>query len=687
MAKWEIKSQDEDVIKILENAGFDNIIARVLANRGCKTYEDAVSFICAEEISLFDPGLLPDIEIATAEIKAAVSSGKKITVYGDYDVDGVTSVTSLLLFFFSKGISADYYIPDRKDEGYGLSVFSIDKIKENGTEFIITVDTGTTAIKEVEYAKSLGIDIVVTDHHECSGSLPNCPVVNPKRPDSLYPFKELAGVGVVFKLISYIENKSEEELFDKYGIFAAIGTIADIMPLLSENRRIVYGGISSFNNNRRYSGISALLSEAGCNDTVDAQNIAYKLAPRLNACGRMGSASDAVKLLLSSDKNIAKELARILCKANEERRQTEQKIFSSVEHRISSRENHNIIVEGDESWHNGVIGIVSSRLSEKYRKPAILFSFDKDTAKGSARSVDGVNIYNIISASSDYLLKFGGHEMAAGLTVAIENFEDFRNFIYNYADENISESQLIYSVKTECVLPHNRINLDFYELLTKLEPFGASNPKPIFTVKNLVITAIVGVSQNKHSRITLKKDDGSFFSAMYFSMSPLLLACRVGDIVDIACCLGKNTFRGNTEISVMIKAVKFSDETEKNICSEKSVYENECWDYLPSFHNSFHKLTKNDVAAVYKLIRAIAERGSVVFSPIGFLRSLSEKVRGMNYIKFRLCIDVLRELSLIDFSEIYANGVSEDTAFFIKVINVTEKTSLEKSRTFVRYSE
>lgn len=679
MIKWEIKPQDENLVKTLSSYGFDSVIARLLINRGCLTAEAAEEFINSENIPLLPSELLPDVEAAAEKIKNAVLQNKKITVYGDYDVDGVTSVASLVRYFRKNGVDADFYIPDRKDEGYGLSIAAIDKIKENGTEFIITVDTGTTAVAEVAYAKEIGIDIVVTDHHECSEVLPDCPVVNPKRRDSGYPFKHLAGVGVVFKLISYLGAIDEKELFDEYGVFAAIGTVADIMPLVGENRKIVTEGISVFNRRRLPTGVLSLLEKSGSSGVLDAGTIAFRIAPRLNAGGRMGSAVKSAKLLLTENRFEADALSEELCSANEERQKTEKTIISSVEKRLSETKIHNMIVEGDSRWHNGVIGIVASRLVEKYGRPTVLFSFDNGIAKGSARSIPGVSVYDIISVSSERLLKFGGHEMAAGLSVSLDKFDEFRAFIQKYADENIPEEKLGKSVITECELGKDKINLDFYESLSALEPFGAENPVPVFTVKNLEIFEITGVSQDKHCKFVFKKDDGSLFTAMCFSTPPSLLSCRRGDIVDIACVFGKNTFRGKTEVSVQIKAIKFQNDTEDTF--RKAAVR---FDEILSSEEKF--ITREDVVSVYKAVRRICGSETVVFSPLGFCRSVFKEDPD-GYAKMRISLSVLTELSLIGFSETVRYGVSEDSVFSVNILTQTKKTSLEKSETFVKYSK
>ncbi len=664
MIDWEILSQDENLISEFTAAGIDETVSRILVNRGCGSVSEAKAFLSSDVSGLCDPALLPDMEKAAEKIENALSENKKITVYGDYDVDGVTSTSLLYKYLKSRGGNVAYYIPDRK-EGYGLSFQAVDKISADGTGLIVTVDTGTTAVEEVKYAKDAGLDIVVTDHHECAESLPDCPVVNPKRKDSGYPFPFLAGVGVVFKLVSFLSGEDITSLFEKYGYLAAVGTIADIMPLYGENRVIVKHGLSSFSKEENV-GFSALIAAADCTSS-DSSSVAFRIAPRLNAVGRMSSAKTAVELLLCEDEKKAADLAKILCEKNEERQSTEKRIFSSVEQRLGDEEKHNIIVEGDESWHNGVIGIVASRLVEKYRRPTVLFTFEGENCKGSARSLSGVGIYNIISACSENLERFGGHEMAAGLSLKKENFEKFREEIYGYADKNIDPRLFMRRVKTDCVLPHGKLTVATCKNLEALEPFGAGNPSPVFTVENLKIAAITGVSSDKHSRITFQKEDGGTFDAMFFSMPPLCLSAKKGDAVKIACSLSVNVFRGRQSLSVIIRAMSLCEDFGTEICKDE-------------------KITRKDVAAVFSLVRSVCQGEKTEISPLGLFRALRMKNPEMTYSKMVLSLEITEELGLLSFAEKSAAGVSEDVLFSVRLNSNTEKTSLEKSEIYRKHS-
>ena len=687
MIKWDIKRQDEKVIDDFTSKGIHPVLARLLYNRGFKDIKSVESFLNVDRSALYSPYLLPDIKPACKRIQKAIDSKEIITVFGDYDVDGITSVVVLYKYLERHGLKPNYYIPDRKDEGYGLNCNALDKIKENGTTLVITVDTGTTAVEEVEYAKEIGLDIIVTDHHECKDKIPDCPLINPKRPDSEYPFKELAGVGVVFKLISALSGEETAgEIFDLFGGFAAIGTVADIMPLVDENRVIVAEGLKMLKNPPV--GINALLNATGNADVpISTNTISYRLAPRLNAAGRIGDPGISVEVLLSENFSRALDLANILCEENTLRQQTEYDILKDVEHRLKTRKGklNNIIVEASENWHNGVIGIVASRLVDLYNRPCVLFCLEGDKAKGSGRSIKGINIFELLQQQSQYLTKFGGHEMAAGLTMDRDNYDDFAASLYKYADENIDLDLLLPVIESECILDSKYLNLDFYDILSKMEPFGPGNQQPQFTVQNLEIVDITGVSQNKHTRIILSDSLGNRHTAMYFGHSPSELSCFPGDMVDIICSLGENVYRGVRSLSITIKNLKFVNEYGK-INTE----------YIKSYNNyklnnteltEDLKINRQDVENVFKYLRRQTKDGYSRFSPIGICRTLSKgRDRKINFCRLHLCLDVLSELELCTVSFNSAKAVSEDNVIEI-TFNESKKVDLLKSETYINASE
>ena len=483
--RWIIKSVDtaeseNEISKISRDLGINRIVAKLLYNRGYTDTESAKSFIYMETEMLSNPFLLQDIEKGIDRISEAVSRGEKITVYGDYDVDGVTAVCTLYLYLKSVGANVEYYIPNRIGEGYGVSTVAIDSIAEGGTGLIVTVDTGITATEEVLYAKSLGIDFVITDHHECRTALPEAvAVINPHRPDCPYPFKELAGVGVVFKLVCAYEERiggttrreAAKKIFSEYADLVAIGTIADVMPIKDENRIIVRYGLSKIENNKRV-GLSALMEAASSrNDAQKNQRnkkrskitsgyIGYTIAPRINAAGRIKNASMAVELFLSQDPDYAREIAEELCHTNRERQAEENKIMLEAAEQIDNLniDDNPVIVLDADHWHHGVIGIVSSRITEKYSRPSILVSFEgnegdtpspDDIGKGSGRSIKGMNLVDALCYCSEHLVKFGGHELAAGLSVKRCELDNFRALINEYAKNNLSQDDMIPTVEAD----------------------------------------------------------------------------------------------------------------------------------------------------------------------------------------------------------------------------------------------
>ncbi len=693
MIKQIIKKQNEDHVKLLIDAGIDEITARLLCNRGCETPEEATAFMVSDKSGLHSPALLPDINQAVETILSAVKSNKKITVYGDYDVDGITSISILYGYLRSLGADVNYYIPHRIEEGYGINIAAIDKIAADGTSLIITVDTGISAAEEIAYANSIGIQCVVTDHHECkkddegNDDLPKCPVVNPKREDSIYPFADLAGVGVTFKVI---EALSDRETALSYVGLTAIGTIADIMPLKGENRVIVSLGLEALNRNLP-TGIKALCVAAGSNEKpLDAGTVAFRIAPRLNAAGRIGDPYVAVELLLSDQEEEAAEKSAILCEENALRQKMETDILKDVENRLSAKKTNKIIIEKSPDWHNGVIGIVASKLSEIYSRPCILFCTDGTTAKGSGRSRQGINIFELLTASATGLSKFGGHAMAAGLTVKEEDFEAFERSVTEFAKATVSDELLCATEEAECLLTCADMTLNTYDTLKKLEPFGAANPTPAFGLRNLRISDITPISQGRFSRISFVDKLGNSFSALNFSASPDEMSCTVGDEVNIICTVDENVYRGNRTLSSIIKAMELSDisygsTAHREYESERVLHTNFINDISPL--PEAEKITRDDVGILFKHIKQnLANKASVSgrISPLGICRTLTRKTgTHFGYTKLRLCLDTMAELNLISYSFIRAKAVSEDEILTV-TLNPQRKTSLYDSPTFVR---
>ena len=558
MIKWLIKKQDEAAVaEIRKQFGFCDAVARVLYNRGLTDRKSIESFFDIDIANLHDPLLLADMEKATSRIKRAVENGEKITVYGDYDVDGITSVVLMYRCLTSLGANVDYYIPDRTEEGYGLNSSALRSIYDSGTSLIVTVDTGTTAVEEIAEAENYGLDVIVTDHHECKPTLPVCvAVVNPKRPDSVYPYKELAGVGVVFKLVCALIGDSTKA-FSLYGDLVSIGTIADIMPLVDENRVLVSLGLDLLRK-RPSCGIKALLEASGGykHGQITASTIAFQVAPRINAAGRIGDPKRSVELLLCEDPEQAASLAEGLCDENRTRRQMEADIIADVEKMLENRNpSDRIIVVGSENWHHGVIGIVASKIVEKYHLPCILVCFDGDRAKGSARSIKDVSMFELLTQSSRHLEKFGGHEMAAGLTLARKDFDGFVRDITAIANEKITDDMMIPVVESECEIPFSEISLDTVHELQRLEPFGTGNPTPNFAFGNVVISDIIAVGAGMHLKLTFSYS-GQDFSAMLFGTTLQDFDFATGDTVDIVFSMSENFFNNRYSLNMSLKRMR-----------------------------------------------------------------------------------------------------------------------------------
>ena len=564
---WNYKNKSHSKSEIKEFSdlnGIPPLAALLLLNRGIKDQQDVRRYIKKSLDAVNDPFLMNDMQNAAERIVKALESHEKITVYGDYDVDGVTSAALLVRFLREHGADVDYYIPSREKEGYGINVMAINKISKNGTKLLITVDCGITSVGEVELAKTLGMDVIVTDHHLCKEKLPSAiAVIDCKRPDSEYPFPSLAGVGVTFKLVLALAKMLGErtsECFFKYVELAAVGTVADVVELLDENRVIVEKGLSEMKKSPSV-GIKELTSVSGADKRpLTAVSIAFMIAPRINAAGRLGDAKKAVELLLTENEEEARQLAEELESDNSKRRALEQQIYEEALEMIEKDENFDkkkVIVLAKEGWHHGVIGIVSSRITETFYKPSILISADeKGRGKGSGRSIDGFNLFEALNNSKDLLTAFGGHAMAAGVSLDIADIDAFSDKINKYANAHISERDLIPKLNIDCELSPAAITLKNAKMLSFMEPFGEANPKPIFSVSNALIKKIslIGEEQN-HVRMTLEKN-GILFNAVGFRMAWIAETKHEGDFADCAFSLEVNAFRGEENVQLLLKDVK-----------------------------------------------------------------------------------------------------------------------------------
>lgn len=571
---WRISSFDKKQAALLAyEYGYDEFAVLLLNSRGI-TSPEAVADFLDNEAELSDPFLIKDMEKAVLRIRKAVDNYEKIAVYGDYDADGVTATALLYLYLETIGAYVTYYIPSRMDEGYGLHNEAIDSLAEQGVKLIITVDNGINSVSEAEYIKNKGIDLVITDHHQPGNVLPDAvAVVNPHRADDTSPFKELAGVGVAFKLASALEDGDCDAVLSDFADIVAIGTIADIVPLKGENRTLAVRGIAAVNDSQRV-GINALKEVTGYRDKeFTSSSVAFTIAPRINAAGRIESATTALKLLLAEDEIDAEMLANQLDGFNIMRQDTEAGIVSEAVNRIENNDElkySKVLVVDGENWHSGVIGIVASKLVDRYGKPAIVIAKDgSGEAKGSCRSIDGFSLFDALTDSNDLLVRFGGHTLAAGFTVRDDMIDNFRKRINEYAEKQ----PLFYPIlKLDCKLNPSTINMGLVDTISALEPFGAENPQPLFGLYKVTITGIKPLgATGKHIRLNFEKKLTQF-SAVYFGMSADCFPYDVGDVVDLAVTVDKNEFRGEVKPNIYIKAVKDSNFTDEDYFASEMLY-------------------------------------------------------------------------------------------------------------------
>ena len=713
---WSYKyCENEESKKIVSDIARGNniseICASLLYNRGYRSAEEASKFLNFSDVVMHSSLLLKDVEKAVERIRLAVENNEKIVIYGDYDVDGVTSVTMLYLYLKNMGAQVSYYIPNRIGEGYGLSNDAIQLLSTYGVSLIITVDTGITAVDEVNFASSLGIDIVVTDHHECQEELPCAvAVVNPHRSDCEYPFKFLAGVGVIFKVICAYEtlvvfDRSREveavkSIYYRFSDLAAIGTIADVMPIVDENRMIVKMGLALLEKNNRI-GLRALMDAAsmGSNPNVrpvveskpkytkprkiNSTYIGFTIAPRINAAGRISSANIAVELLLTEDELEANRLAHELCEINYARQIEENKIAEQAYQKIENEldlERQKVIVVGDDEWLQGVVGIVSSKVTEKYGLPSILISFDGasigepsglDVGKGSGRSIKGFNLVEALSYSKDTLIKFGGHELAAGLSVRRKDVDAFRGKINEYAKKTLSEEDLYLKIEAERELNLSDLSLELAKEIGRLEPFGNMNPTPNFIAKDVKILGAYLIGSGNHTKFVFEYN-GTTVNAVMFNRSYLNLNIKEKDVVDVLFTIDINSFNNVESVQMIIQDIRLSKDYISYFEKENELfhalrkgekYSDE--DILPA---------RDDFAVVYSMLRQEFRTGNDMMTEVEIYHKLSS-IKGCNIrlAKVKIILEVLNELKICTIEQV-SPGIYQYDIYFN-----SEKTSIEKS--------
>ncbi len=555
--KWRIKEETTNKAEeIASKYNLNSITAKIISKKNL-TDQEIEKYLKPTRKDFYDPFLMPDMDKAIDRICLAIKNNEKIIIYGDYDADGITSTTILKRFFKDRGINIDTYIPNRLDEGYGLNKEAIKNIAKNGYKLIITVDCGITAIEEVELAKELGVDVVITDHHETIENLPNAvAVVDCKRKDSKYPFSQLAGCGVAFKLIQAYSQKmniNENESL-KYLDIVCIGTISDIVPLVDENRVIAKLGLMLVKQTKNL-GLREILKVTGFKK-LDSYAISFGISPRINACGRMGHQEIALQLFLTDDPIEARNLASKIEEYNRIRQETEKKIYEEAKVLAEKESNNPCIILGKENWHHGVIGIVSSKITENYYKPSILLCFEGESAKGSGRSINGFDLHEAAIKCSEHLKNFGGHSMAIGLSLDIKDFNDFKNQFNKYASSKITE-ELAPEILIDEVVTEKDLTIQAIKELSLLEPFGEANAQPVVMMRDLKIVSIRTLSEGKHLKLTLKSDN-NLLDVIGFNLGSFADEFQIEDKIDVVGNLEINSFNNIDKIQINLKDLRKS---------------------------------------------------------------------------------------------------------------------------------
>lgn len=649
MKVWSVaKVNKERAIAMANKLEIPPLLAMMLDIRGITKEEDVINFL-QENKDFSDPFLMKDMDKAVERITTAVENGEKICIYGDYDADGVTS-TSLLYSYLRDSLGADvmFYIPTRTGEGYGMNKGAVDKIHSLGVTLIITVDNGISAREEIDYANSLGIDTVITDHHMPSGAIPKAvAVVNAHQQDDKSPFKDFSGVGVAFKLVMAIEGEyaDVDSLLENFSDIATLGTIGDIVPLVGENRTLVKNGLRHIQNSDRI-GINAMKQESGIAEKeINSSNVAFTLVPRINAGGRLGSSEKSVNLLLTEDEDEAVTIADKLGMDNRERQSIEKEILASIDEEVRRTPNivnDKILVFAGKGWHQGVVGIVASRIKDIYDKPTIIIGIDDDgVARGSGRSVEGFSLCDAVFACSEHLTHYGGHPMAVGISLEKEKINDFRKAINAYCKDIKMPYNILH---IDCKLNPNQLDLSILDSLSYIEPCGASNPSPIFGLYNMTVIATKEIGNGKHMRITLSRGQGQVpVYAVYFNHNFQSCSYRNGDIVDVAVSLDRNIYNGQENLSVIIKDIKYSQSNNEELIDSERIFDKFAKRYRLTKNEVMSILpTRNDFAYVYRFLK---QNKGFIYGEYALVNALNYKI---SMGKLIVILYSMKELGLIN---------------------------------------
>ena len=651
--KWRIAEPHPEAAARLTAAGYPCLVSAVLASRGIATAEEAAAFLEHEQRLTYSPFLMADMDKAVERVQRALADHERIAVFGDYDVDGITATCILVDYLQSRGADVLHYIPRRIEDGYGLSVDAIEGLYRKGTRLLSTVDCGITGVEEVDFANSLGMDVVVTDHHECKETLPRAvAVVDPHRPDCGYPFKHLAGCGVALKLALALGGPDREEaLFSRYCTLAAIGTVADVMQMSGENRTIVSRGLAAIEHSD-FIGLHALLKEAGlAGREITSVQIGFVLAPRINAAGRMGAADKAAELLLCTDPAEAERMARELCALNRERQNVEQTIYSQAEEmiaRLPDRDRSALVLESSR-WHQGVVGIVASRLSEKYSRPSFMIHLNGDTGKGSCRSWGGFNLFAALENCKDLLLGFGGHELAAGFTIEEANIPAFRERMNDYARSFQGGAAPVSVLDVDVAITHpSAVTLEELEALSALEPYGSGNARPVFCLLGATLLRTQNVGQNRHLKLRLGKGSAQF-DGIFFSTVAEDCGCRPGDRVDAAFYLQVNEFRGSRTVQLQMVDLRPSLRPSGREQESLALAE-QCAARQPISARDARRLlpTREQFAAAWRFLERTVPEGGLTTGYLPLLRTLAAELgKAEPFPRAALCLAVFAERGLL----------------------------------------
>lgn len=646
LRKWNIRQQNSQDVEALRKAlGCSHFFARILINRGYRTTDDASAFLKADSSALGDPYLFKAMDYTATRIGKAILQKERITVYGDYDVDGITATSLMVKVIRELGGVVDYYIPNRFDEGYGVNSAAVEKIAKRGTKLMITVDTGITAVDEVEYAKELGIEVIITDHHECQADLPKATIVNPKQPDSGYPFPHLAGVGVVYKIACALDSRyGKGDGARRYAPLAAIGTVADIMPLIGENRYIVRSGLADLRDTG-CTGLDKMIERCLGEKPIDTAAISFMIAPRINAAGRLGNAETGVELLITEDEARAEEIVDQLCRENNRRQEIENRILTeaiALMEKDPLADKRSAIVLWQKDWHNGVVGIVASRLKDRYMKPCFLFSLNEEFAKGSGRSMQPFNLFDALTNISDTCEKFGGHTLAAGVLVKRNRLREFRDALCKEVERFLETNTFDCSIDIDCELQDGDLNLNNIKALDALAPFGRKNSLPIFCMRRVRLLGATPTANGNHMRLSLQCGHLRT-TAFYFNVALKDFCYQPGDLIDIVFEAEINTYNGRQSVQLSLKDVRSSRCEEKKIreqmrrLSAGAVYSED----VPS---------RNDAVALYLYLKRQVEKEHLKLDFYTLPEYIEKEQRyNLSYTKTHHSLEILRELGVIEY--------------------------------------